>query len=60
MTDISTNEDKVMWDLAGANIEIGEKEEKGVKITVDGRVYFIDVMVIIFNRDNINKLFDKI
>jgi hypothetical protein len=43
MTDISTNEDKVMWDLAGANIEIGEKEEKGVKITVDGRVYFIDV-----------------
>lgn len=43
MTDISNNEDKVIWDLAGANIEIGEKEEKGVKITVDGRVYFIDV-----------------
>ena len=43
MTDIQSGEDKVFWDLAGANIEIGEKEEKGVKVTVDGRVYYIDV-----------------
>jgi hypothetical protein len=43
MTDIQSGEDKVFWDLAGANIEIGDKEEKGVKVTVDGRVYYIDV-----------------
>lgn len=43
MTDIQSGEDKVFWDLAGANIEIGEKEEKGVKVTVDGRIYYIDV-----------------
>ena len=43
MTTIQSGEDKAFWDLAGANIEIGEKEEKGVKVTVDGRVYYIDI-----------------
>jgi len=43
MTDIQSGEDKVLWELAGTNIEIGEKEEKGVKVNVDGRVYYIDV-----------------
>ena len=42
MTDIQSGTDRVLWDLAGANIDIGEKEEKGVKVTVDGRVYYID------------------
>lgn len=43
MSDIQAATDQVLWDLAGANIEIGEKEEKGVKITVDGRIYYIDI-----------------
>ncbi|OOM75535.1 hypothetical protein CLPUN_32060 [Clostridium puniceum] len=43
ITDIQSGEDKVLWDLAGANIEIAEKEDKGVKINVDGKVYYIDV-----------------
>jgi hypothetical protein len=43
MTDITTGEDKVFWELAGLNIEIGDKEEKGIKITVDGKIYYIDV-----------------
>jgi hypothetical protein len=43
MTDITTGEDKVFWELAGSSIEIGEKEEKGIKVTVDGKIYYIDV-----------------
>ncbi|WP_160692976.1 hypothetical protein [Clostridium sp. C2-6-12] len=43
LSDIQTGTDKVIWDLSGTNIEIGEKEEKGVKITVDSRIYYIDV-----------------
>lgn len=43
MTDINTNQDKVFWELAGTNIEIGEKEEKGIKVTIDGKIYFIDI-----------------
>jgi hypothetical protein len=43
MTDIKTNEDKVFWESAGASIDIGEKEEKGMKITVDGNVYYMDL-----------------
>jgi hypothetical protein len=43
MTDINDNQDKVFWDLAGTNIEIGEKEEKGIKVTIDGKIYFIDI-----------------
>jgi hypothetical protein len=42
-TDIQTGEDKVFWNLAGASITIGEKEEKGLKITIDGKVYYMDV-----------------
>ena len=43
MTDIQTGTDKVFWELAGASITIGEKEEKGIKITIDGKVYYMDV-----------------
>ena len=43
MTDIKTDEDKVFWESAGASIDIGEKEEKGVKITVDGNIYYMDL-----------------
>lgn len=43
MTDVNTNEDKVFWELAGKNIEISEKEEKGIKVTIDGKIYFIDI-----------------
>lgn len=41
MTDIESGIDKIFWDLAAADIKIGSKEEKGLKITVDGRDYFI-------------------
>lgn len=43
LTEIQTGEDKVFWELAGANINIGENEEKGLKITIDGNVYYMDL-----------------
>lgn len=43
ITDVKTNEDKILWDLAGLSIQIGEKEEKGIKVIVDGKIYYIDV-----------------
>ena len=43
MTDIKTNADTVFWESAGASIDIGEKEEKGMKITVDSNIYYIDL-----------------
>lgn len=43
MTDIKTDSDKVFWESAGASIDIGEKEEKGMKITVDGNIYYMDI-----------------
>lgn len=43
VSDLQAGTDQVLWDLAGASIEIGEKEEKGVKITVDSRIYYIDL-----------------
>lgn len=43
MTDIKTDTDKVFWELAGASIEIGEKEEKGVRVTIDGNIYYMDI-----------------
>ena len=42
ITDIQTGADNVLWKLAGTNIEIGEKEEKGMKITIDGKTYYAD------------------
>lgn len=41
MTDLQTGNDKIYWDLAAANVVIGSREEKGLKITVDGRNYYI-------------------
>ena len=41
MTNIEDQSDKIYWDLAGTNIEIGNKSEKGLEVTVDGRKYFI-------------------
>lgn len=43
LTDIKTGEDKVFWELAGAGIEIGENEEKGIKVIVDGKTYYVDI-----------------
>ena len=43
MTDIQTGVDKVFFELAGSSITIGDKEEKGLKITIDGKVYYMDV-----------------
>ncbi|ACD23331.1 hypothetical protein FDE76_13945 [Clostridium botulinum] len=43
ITNISNNSDIIKWDLAAAKIEILEREEKGIKITVDGNIYYIDV-----------------
>ncbi|WP_315067594.1 hypothetical protein [uncultured Clostridium sp.] len=42
ITDIQTGEDKILWDLSGSNIEISGKEEKGIKVTIDGKIYYID------------------
>ncbi|MDR3596381.1 hypothetical protein [Clostridium sp.] len=42
MTDITNDADKIFWELAGQDIEIGTKEEKGVKVTVDGQIHYID------------------
>lgn len=42
MTDIQSGQDKVCWELAGANIQIDAKEEKGVKITIDSKVYYMN------------------
>lgn len=41
MTDIQTGDDKIYWDLAAENITVGDREEKGLKITVNNRDYFI-------------------
>lgn len=41
MTDIESGTDRIYWDLAASKIEIGAKEEKGLKVTIDGREYFI-------------------
>lgn len=44
ISDIQTGEDRTLWDMSGSNIEMGNKEEKGVKVTIDGsRVYYIDM-----------------
>ncbi|WP_297424280.1 hypothetical protein [Clostridium sp.] len=43
MTNVKTNEDKIFWELSGTNIQIGTREEKGIKVTVDGKIYYIDV-----------------
>ncbi|WP_315078956.1 hypothetical protein [uncultured Clostridium sp.] len=43
ITNISNNSDIIKWDLVAAKIEILEREEKGIKITVDGNIYYIDV-----------------
>ncbi len=43
ITNISNNSDIIKWDLSAAKIEILEREEKGIKITVDGNIYYIDV-----------------
>ena len=42
VTDIKTDSDKVCWESAGTSIDIGEKEEKGIKITSDNKVYYIN------------------
>lgn len=42
ITDIISEADTVLWDLKSPNIEIGEKEEKGIKVTVNGNIYYID------------------
>lgn len=41
MTDLQSGADKVYWDLAATSIVIGSREDKGLKITVDNREYFI-------------------
>ncbi len=41
MTDLQSGTDKIYWDLAAASITIGSREEKGLKVTVDGRDYYI-------------------
>ncbi len=43
MTDTTNDTDKIFWELAGQNIEIGTREEKGVKVTVDGQIHYIDI-----------------
>jgi len=43
MTDIKTDADKVFWELSGASIDIGAKEEKGIKVTIDGKIYYMDI-----------------
>jgi hypothetical protein len=43
MTDTANDTDKIFWELAGQNIEVGTREEKGVKVTVDGQTYYIDI-----------------
>lgn len=42
ITDIQTGEDKTLWEMSGASVEIGQKEEKGIKVTIDGKIYYID------------------
>ena len=42
ITDIASETDTVLWDLKSPNIEMGEKEEKGIKVTVNGNIYYID------------------
>ncbi|AOR24232.1 hypothetical protein [Clostridium taeniosporum] len=43
MTNLNDNSDIVQWDLAAKKIEIAEYEEKGIKIAVDGNIYYIDI-----------------
>lgn len=43
MTDIKTNEDKIFWELSGASVQIEGKEQKGIKVIVDSKIYYIDV-----------------
>ena len=43
LTDIQTGADNVFWKLVGENIEIGDKEEKGIKISIDGKNYYMDL-----------------
>ena len=42
ITDITSGADTVLWDLKSPSIEIIEKEEKGIKVTVNGNIYYID------------------
>lgn len=42
ITDIASGADTICWDLKASNIEIGEKEDKGIKVTVNGNIYYID------------------
>ena len=41
MTNLENGADKIYWDLTAAKIEIGNKQEKGLEVSIDGRQYFI-------------------
>ncbi|MBW6409171.1 hypothetical protein [Clostridium weizhouense] len=41
VTNIVNNSDSIKWDLAASKIEIGKKEEKGIKIIIDGNIYYV-------------------
>jgi hypothetical protein len=43
MTDIQSGADNIFWKLAGENIDIGDKEEKGIRISIDGKNYYMDL-----------------
>ena len=43
LTDIQTGADNIFGKLVGENIDIGEKEEKGIRISIDGKNYYMDL-----------------
>ena len=43
MTEIQTGADNILGKLVGENIDIGDKEEKGIRISIDGKNYYIDL-----------------
>ncbi|GAA0078346.1 hypothetical protein UT300005_27250 [Clostridium sp. CTA-5] len=41
ISNIVNDSDSIKWDLAASKIEIDKKEEKGIKIIVDGNIYYV-------------------
>lgn len=42
ITDINNDSDMILWERAGSKIEIGDRDEKGLKIIIDGNNYYMD------------------
>lgn len=42
ITNLNDNSDVIKWELAATKLEISNRDEKGIKITANGNIYYVD------------------